>query len=80
MLSWETNFAQHPDKEFYLKLDNKTEERIVSIDIKEDWVYFEISLSYLDYFRDHLVIPNEVSDLSLSELICKRLYEKMISK
>ena len=80
MLSWETNFAQHPDKEFYIKLDNETEERLVSIDIKEDWVYFEISLSYLDYFRDHLVIPNEVSDLSLSELICKRLYEKMISK
>ena len=80
MLSWNTNLAQHPEKEFYIRLDNKTEERIVSIGMKEDWVYFEISLSYLDYFRDHLVIPNEVSDISLAELICKRLYEKMISK
>ena len=80
MLSWKTNFAQHPEKQFYIRLDNKTEERILSIDIKEDRVYFETSLSYLDYFRDHLGIPDKVSDISLEELICRRFYEKMISK
>ena len=79
MLSWMKVFEQYPSQKFWISLNNSSEDKIMAMNINSDYIYFQITLSCIEYMQDRFQELQNKSDIELAELFCRQYYIKFFS-
>ena len=79
MLSWQKVFEQYPNQKFWITLNNSSEDKIMTMNIKSDYIHFQITLSCIEHMQDRFQELQTKSDIELAELFCRLYYKKFFS-
>ena len=80
MLSWMKVFEQYPNENFWISLNNSSEDKIMTMNRNYDYIQFQITLSCIEDMQDRFQELQNKSDIELAELFCRLYYKKFFAK